>query len=157
MRICSETRSNNMMTFPVLTYALLKKDGKFADEKFAKWCCEHNMKWADSNFFISEDVTSLSNCCRLVSDVENIGYFNSIGGSALEVGSVKVNTINLARISYENKKTEYLNALRDKVYLCLKALDVVRNIIKRNVDKGFYQLQQRDYKYGFLNIILSEL
>ena len=63
MRIVSKIREQNMMTFPVLTYALLRVNGKFVNEDFAKWCCEHNMKWADSNFFISEDVTSLSNCC----------------------------------------------------------------------------------------------
>ena len=73
MEKVSEIRSINMMTFPVLTYALLRIDGKFVDEDFAKWCCKHNMKWADSNFFISKDVTSLSNCCRLVSDVKNLG------------------------------------------------------------------------------------
>lgn len=63
MRVVSEVRSQCMMTFPVLTYALLRKDGEFIDEEFAKWCCLHNMKWGDSNFFISDDVTSLSNCC----------------------------------------------------------------------------------------------
>lgn len=63
MEEISRIRSQNMMTFPVLTFSLLKKDGKFADEDFAKWCCKHNMKWADSNFFISDDITSLSNCC----------------------------------------------------------------------------------------------
>jgi len=137
MEIVSKVRSDNMMTFPVLTYALLRQNGKFADEDFAKWCCNHNMKWADSNFFISEDVTSLSNCCRLVSDVDKLGYFNSIGGSALEVGSVKVNTINLARIAYETKtKEEYINTLKEKVFLDLKALDVVRSIIQRNIEKG---------------------
>ena len=63
MDVCSSVRSKNVMTFPVLTFALLRKNGKFVDEEFAKWACAHNMKWADSNFFISEDVTSLSNCC----------------------------------------------------------------------------------------------
>ena len=101
------------MTFPVLTYALLRKNDKFVDEDFAKWCCQHNMTWADSNFFISDDVTSLSNCCRLKSNIKDIGYFNSIGGTALEVGSVKVNTINLARLSYENPDIKsYLKALK---------------------------------------------
>lgn len=137
MEVLSDIRNVNMMTFPVLTYALLRKDGKFVDEDFAKWCCKHNMKWADSNFFISDDVTSLSNCCRLLSNVENIGYFNSIGGTALEVGSIKVNTVNLARIAYENKtQEEYLSMLRDKTILCLKALDRIRHIIKRNIEKG---------------------
>ena len=73
MEVVSEVRSKNMMTFPVLSYSLLRKDGKFIDEDFAKWCCKHNMKWADSNFFVSDDITSLSNCCRLVSDVKNLG------------------------------------------------------------------------------------
>lgn len=137
MNVVSKIREQNMMTFPVLTFALLRKSGKFVDEDFAKWCCKHNMKWADSNFFISEDVTSLSNCCRLVSDVKNLGYFNSIGGTALEVGSVKVNTINLARLSYESvNKEKYLELLKEKVVLCCQTLDVVRNIIARNISKG---------------------
>ena len=137
MEVVSEVRSQNMMTFPVLTYSLLRKDGKFVDEDFAKWCCNHNMKWADSNFFVSEDINSLSNCCRLLSDVKELGYFNSIGGTALEVGSIKVNTINLARISYESKtKEEYLEALKEKTLLCIKSLDVIRHIITRNIEKG---------------------
>lgn len=73
MRVCSDIRSQNMMTFPVLTISLLRKDEKFVNEKFARWACKHNMIWADSNFFVSDDVTSLSNCCRLVSDVKNLG------------------------------------------------------------------------------------
>lgn len=137
MEVVSEIRAKNVMTFPVLTYSLLRKDGKFVNEEFAKWCCKHNMKWADSNFFISEDVTSLSNCCRLVSDIKNLGYFNSIGGSALEVGSIKVNTINLARLAYMSKdKNDYLKNLREATVLSLDTLDVIRHILERNIEKG---------------------
>ena len=159
MSIVSKVREQNMMTFPVLTYALLRKYGKFVDEDFAKWCCRHNMKWADSNFFISEDVTSLSNCCRLVSDVNKLGYFNSIGGSALEVGSIKVNTINLARIAYEHKnKDEYLKALRSLVKLDLQTLDAVRHIIARNAEKGLlpnytHKIMNMSSQYNSIGII----
>lgn len=159
MRVVSEVRSQCMMTFPVLTYALLRKDGKFVDEEFAKWCCEHNMKWGDSNFFISDDVTSLSNCCRLKSDIKDLGYFNSLGNVALEVGSVKVNTINLARLSYECDTTEeYLEKLKEKAILCLKVLERVRHIIMRNVDKGLlpnYSLKLMDMakQYNTIGII----
>ena len=73
MEVLADIRSANMMTFPVVTFALLRKDKKFVDEDFARWCCKHNMKWADSNFFISEDVTSLSSCCRLKNNIENLG------------------------------------------------------------------------------------
>ena len=119
MRVVSEIRSQNMMTFPVLTMSLLRqKDGTWGDEDFARWCCSHNMKWADSNFFISDSVTSLSNCCRLLSDIDEMGYFNSIGGTALKVGSVKVSTINLARLALEHRsETGYLEALKKLVII----------------------------------------
>lgn len=149
MNVVSNIREQNMMTFPVLTFCLLRKNGKFVDENFARWCCKHNMKWADSNFFVSEDVTSLSNCCRLASNIKDLGYFNSIGGTALEVGSVKVNTINLARIAYEAKsKEDYLKQLSDEVVLCLQMLDVVRHIIQRNIEKGLLP----NYSYGLMHM-----
>lgn len=159
MEVVSKIREQNVMTFPILTFSLLRKDGKFVNEDFAKWCCKHNMKWADSNFFISEDVTSLSNCCRLVSDIKNLGYFNSLGGTALEVGSVKVNTINLARIAYESKTIEeYKEKLKDRVLLCLDTLDRIRNIIQRNIEKGLlpnytYELIHIKSQYNTIGII----
>lgn len=136
-RAISTIREKNMFTFPVMSASLLRYDGKFIDEEFARWVNRHNMKWEDFNIFQSPDITSLSNCCRLVSDVKDLGYFNSVGGTALEVGSVKVNTINLARIAYETKtQQEYLKVLRERTILCCQALDCVRHIIERNVEKG---------------------
>lgn len=144
----SKIRSKNMMTFPVNSISLVKKDGKFLDEEFAKYACKHNMKWCDSNLFVDDSVTSLSNCCRLKSNIEDLGYFNSIGGTALKVGSVKVNTINLARLALEHQtEKEYLNALRELVELDLKALDCVRHIIQRNVDKNLL----KNFSYGVVD------
>ena len=138
MEVVADIRQKNMMTFPVLTISLLRKDGKFVDEEFARWGVEHNRIWSDSNLFIDDSVNSLSNCCRLKSNIEDLGYFNSIGGTALKVGSVKVSTVNLARLALEHPDDEegYLNALIDLVELDCKVLDVVRHIIERNVEKG---------------------
>ena len=78
MEVVSEIRSKNMFTFPVLTYSLLYKDNKFIDEEFARWCSDHNVTWNDSNFFVSGDVTTLSNCCRLLSNTTKLsGFINS--------------------------------------------------------------------------------
>ena len=137
METIAEIRQHNMFTFPVLTISLLRKDGKFQDEEFARWGVEHNRIWSDSNLFIDDSVNSLSNCCRLKSNIEDLGYFNSIGGTALKVGSVKVSTVNLARIALEAENEEdYLIRLREIVQLDCKALDCVRHIIRRNVEKG---------------------
>ena len=150
LKTMSEIRSKNMFTFPVNSISLLRsKDGKFADPKFAEWACGHNMIWYDSNLFIDDSVTSLSNCCRLKSNIDDLGFFNSIGGTALRVGSVKVSTINLARLALEhNNEKDYLIALRDVCETNLQALDCVRHIIKRNVDKGLLP----NYQDGLIDI-----
>lgn len=139
MDVVSEIRHSNIFTFPVLTYSLLFKDGKFVDEEFARWCSDHNCLWNDSNFFQSDNVGVLSNCCRLLSDTQKLDAFiNSIGGTALSIGSIKVNTINLMRIAYESEldQKKYLNILKKRTTLCCKTLDVIRHIIQRNVEKG---------------------
>ena len=139
MEVISEIREENMFTYPVLTYSLYYKDGKFQDEDFARWCSNHNIKWSDSNFFVSDNIGVLSNCCRLLSDTSKLDAFiNSIGGTALSVGSCRVSTINLARIAYESKlnKKKYLEILRERVLLDCKALTSMRHIMKRNIEKG---------------------
>ena len=137
MEEMAEIRSENMFTFPVSTISLLRQNGEFVDKDFAEWAIRHNMKWSDSNLFVDDSVNSLSNCCRLKSDIRDLGYFNSIGGTALKVGSVKVSTINLARLALDtNTEDEYLAELERRVETNLQALDAVRYIIKRNVDKG---------------------
>jgi len=78
------------------------------------------MKWSDSNLFVDDSVNSLSNCCRLKSDIRDLGYFNSVGGTALKVGSVKVNTVNLARLALDtNSEADYLDILANRVWLNL--------------------------------------
>lgn len=139
MEVVSEIRETNMFTYPVLTYSLLYQDGKFQDEDFARWCSNHNIRWSDSNFFVSDNVGVLSNCCRLLSDTQKLDAFiNSIGGTALSVGSCRVSTINLVRIAYESgmNQKRYLKILRDRVLLDCKALTSMRHIIQRNIEKG---------------------
>lgn len=155
MEVVSDIRTHNMFTFPVLTYSLLKRDdiskeekiemiktknwNVFKDNEFARWCSDHNVDWNDSNFFMSDNVGTLSNCCRLLSDTKKLNAFiNSIGGTALSIGSIKVNTINLMRIAYESNfnKKKYIELLKKRVILCCKTLDIIRHIIKRNIEKG---------------------
>ena len=163
----AEIRSENMFTFPVSTISLLRKEGSYnlstldsyVDPDFAEWALAHNMKWSDSNLFMDTSVNSLSNCCRLKSDIRELGYFNSIGGTALKVGSVKVSTINLARLALDVKTIpEYLEELQHRTMVNLRALDAVRHIIKRNVEKGLlpnfsYKLIDFEHLYNTIGFI----
>lgn len=164
MRVMSDIRSENMFTFPVSSISLLRKDGEFIDDEFARWAIKHNMKWSDSNLFIDDSVSSLSNCCRLKSSIRDLGYFNSIGGTALKVGSVKVSTINLARLALDtNTIEEYIEELKKRTLATVRILHIVRKIIKRDVDKGLlpnftYGLVDFEHLYntvGFIGIYES--
>ena len=152
MEEMSAIRSTNMFTFPVSTMNFLMNEEmtEFVDKDFAEWAIKHNMKWNDSNIYADNSVTSLSNCCRLKSNIKDLGYFNSIGGTSLRVGSVKVSTINLARIAIEHGQSEedYLNRLEDVVLLDLKALDSQRYIIKRNIEKNLLT----NYREGLIDL-----
>lgn len=148
MEVMAEIRHDNMFTFPVSTISLLRQNGKFVDEDFATWAIAHNMEWSDSNIFCDSSVNSLSNCCRLKSNIKDLGYFNSVGGTALKVGSIKVSTVNLARIALDtNSEEEYLSELTKRITVNLKALDCVRHIIKRNVEKGLLP----NFSYGLVD------
>lgn len=159
MRVMAKIREENMFTFPVSTISLLRQNGKFVDEEFAEWGIKHNMKWSDSNLFIDDSVSSLSNCCRLKSDIRDLGYFNSVGGTALKVGSVKVSTINLARLALDtNTKEEYLEELEKRTLINVKVLHIVRRIIKRNVEKGLlpnfsYKMVDFEHLYNTIGFI----
>ena len=156
MDVVKKTRKQMMATFPVITYSLLFRDGKFVDEDFAKWCCETNMEWCDGNFYLGSDVTSLSSCCRLINNLEdvhkkkNLGFINSIGGTSLSIGSVKVNTINLRRIALDSNRNKdvFMKMLDERVDNTIKTLDVVRSIISRNIDKGLLP----NYTHGLLKL-----
>ena len=146
MERLSFMREENVYTYPVLTYCLVYRDGKFVDEEFARWASDHNVRWADSNFLISPDTTSAASCCRLLSSITDLkdenpeklsGVMNSIGGSSLDIGSVVVTTLNVAGLSYQSKNEEdFFNRLRERTKLVVETNDVVRDIIKRNTEKG---------------------
>ena len=173
MEAMAKIREEQMMTFPVNTFSLLANEEKikndeddvFTDSEFAKWSIEHNMKWNDSNLYIGTDVTSLSSCCRLINNFKEMeenkkakGFINSIGGTSLKIGSVQVNTINLARLaklvkcmnlpSLKDEEKMYFKLLDKYQTLSLKVLHIIRHIIKRNIEKGLLP----NYTYGLITL-----
>ena len=156
MEVVAEIRrEQSMFTYPVITDSLLKRADLtkeeidkmmetrdwdvFVDNDFARWCSDHNIEWSDANFFCSDNVGVLSNCCRLLSDTKKLDAFiNSVGGTSLSVGSCRVSTINLVRIAYESEfnKKKYIDILKKRVLLDCKALSSMRYILKRNIEKG---------------------
>lgn len=138
-------------TFPVYTYSLLYQNNKFVDEEFARWCNKQNLMWYDSNFYVGDSVTNLASCCRMLNDLSNQKQFqSSIGGSLVEIGSVKVSTINLMRIALEcdGDKSKFIKILKERTKLNMLVLDRIRHIIQRNIEKGLLP----NYSYKVINL-----
>lgn len=156
LKLFSKMRETNLFTYPVLTYCLVYRNGKFQDEEFARFASKQNMRWADANFLISPDTTSAASCCRLLSSISDLkteknkklsGVMNSIGGSSLDIGSVVVTTMNLAGYAEQAKDVDdFFNILSKNTKNVIEVNDVVRDIIKRNVEKGLLP----NYSYGLM-------
>ena len=148
MNRMEDMRGSNVYTYPVLTYSLVYRDGKFQDEEFARWCSNRNMKYADANFMVSSETTAMASCCRLINDTTKKKVFlNSIGGGDVGIGSVVVTTLNLAGYAYGSKsKEEFFDKLDYNTRLVIDANDTVRDIIKRNIEKKLLP----NYTYGLI-------
>lgn len=94
----NQERLKCILTFPVVSVALIYQDGKFVDENLYNLTCK---EYAEGNSFftyISDSADSLSSCCRLSSKIEK-PQFNFTNGQLGEMtGSKNVITLNLNRI-----------------------------------------------------------
>lgn len=117
------------------TYFKIKSIEKYHSDDDSVYCFDMSNK-EEPYFTLPNGI--ITHNCRLLSDTSKLSAFiNSIGGTALSIGSVKVNTINLVKIAYETSSPEdYYKLLKDRVELCCKTLFVQRHIIKRNIEKG---------------------
>lgn len=94
----NQERLKCILTFPVVSVALIYKDGKFVDKDLFKYTCQ---EYAEGNSFftyINDSPESLSSCCRLSSKISK-PQFNFTNGQVGEMtGSKNVITLNMNRI-----------------------------------------------------------
>lgn len=91
-------RLRTMITFPVESFALVFKDGKFVDEENAQFVAEEYARGHSFFTYISDTVDSLSSCCRLKNMVQTKEFNFTNGNMGVQTGSKSVITLNLSRI-----------------------------------------------------------
>ena len=94
----NEERLKSVITFPVESFALIYKDGKFVDEDSFKFVCEEYERGHSFFTYISDTVDSLSSCCRLKNKIQTKEFSYTLGNLSLQTGSKSVITTNLSRI-----------------------------------------------------------
>ena len=98
MQWFNKERERTILTFPVESFALIYKDGKFLDEENANFVAEEYARGHSFFTYISDTADSLSSCCRLKNKVDTKEFNFTNGNMGVETGSKSVITLNLNRI-----------------------------------------------------------
>ena len=94
----NEERKRAILTFPVVTCAMLTESGKCKDEEYADMLAT---ELAEKNsFFIyqSDNPDSLASCCRLRNEITDHSFSYTLGAGGVATGSINVITLNLNRM-----------------------------------------------------------
>lgn len=94
----NEERSKAILTFPVVTAAMLIKDDKPVDLDFTEMCAKELSE--GNSFFIyqSKNADSLASCCRLRNEISDNTFSYSLGAGGVATGSINVITLNMNRL-----------------------------------------------------------
>ena len=98
MKWFNKERLRTVMTFPVESFALVYKDGKFLDEDSADFVAEEYAEGHSFFTYMSDTVDSLSSCCRLKNKMQTKEFNFTNGNMGVMTGSKSVITLNLNRI-----------------------------------------------------------
>ncbi len=99
----NEERRKAILTFPVVTAAMLTENGHCKDDAFATQMAQ---SLAEGNsFFIyqSDNADSLASCCRLRNSIEDRTFSYSLGAGGVATGSINVITINMNRLEQDGR------------------------------------------------------
>jgi anaerobic ribonucleoside-triphosphate reductase len=94
----NKEREKALLTFPVVTAAMLIKNDETLDKDFSGMCAKELSE--GNSFFIyqSENADSLASCCRLRNEISDNTFSYSLGAGGVSTGSINVITINFNRM-----------------------------------------------------------
>ena len=99
----NQERNKAVLTFPVVTAAMLTEQGKCKDGEFADTLA-HELSVGNSFFvYQSDNPDSLASCCRLRNQIEDRTFSYSLGAGGVATGSINVITINMNRLVQDGR------------------------------------------------------
>ena len=138
----NKERSKAILTFPVVTAAMLVKEGKPIDTEFTEMCAQELSE--GNSFFIyqSENADSLASCCRLRSEISGNTFSYSLGAGGVATGSINVITLNMNRLIQQGAN------IVEEVQKIHKYQVAYRTLINEYEEAGLLPV----YKAGFISL-----
>ena len=147
MQWFNEERTKALLTFPVVTAAMVVDKEKPLDEQFAR---DRAKDLSEGNsFFIyeSDSVDSLSSCCRLRNEVADNDFSYSLGAGGVKSGSINVITINFNRLIQNVAKSFMTEKEMDKDTMLKEHKEELIERIKEEVKIQVEKIQKYQVSY----------
>src|SRR5574344_1441487 len=143
-------RTKAVLTFPVETMAMLTENGDCKDKEWGDFAAEMYAEGHSFFTYLSDNVDSLSSCCRLRNEIQDNGFSYTLGAGGVSTGSKSVLTINLNRcIQYTVKNGIAYNLFLEEVIDLVHKVQMAYNEkLKKLQEKGMLPL----FDAGYINI-----
>ncbi len=138
----NEERKRAVLSFPVVTVALLSDDEQIKDQLTANMICEQLANGNSFFMYLSKNADSLASCCRLRNEISENTFSYSLGAGGVSTGSINVITMNVNRLIQKNIdiKTQV-----DKIHKYHLAF---RKIVEEYYEAGLLPI----YTAGFISL-----
>lgn len=135
----NEERRKALLTFPVITAAILTNGEDVVDQEFLDMIAEQDSKGNSFFKYMSNSADSLASCCRLRNELQENTFSYSLGAGGVSTGSLNVITLNANRF----------------VQNCMKvnsSIDYIKEQLKTQIEKIHkYQLATKSYLKTYLD------
>ncbi len=151
----NEERTRAILTFPVVTAAMLVDEAGPRDEEFARFCSQELSEGNSFFIYTSARADSLSSCCRLRNEISDLSFSYTLGAGGVATGSINVITININRLVQDRRD---LACELQKIYRYQMAHDaVIRDYNKAGLlpvyDAGFISLSKQYLTIGLNGLV----
>jgi len=104
----NQEREKAILTFPVITAAMLTENGQCKDQQFAYDLAKEKSQGNSFFVYLSDSADSLASCCRLRNEISDNTFSYTLGAGGVATGSINVITINMNRLIQNGRdlKTE---------------------------------------------------
>jgi anaerobic ribonucleoside-triphosphate reductase len=102
----NDERSKALLTFPVVTCALLTENKEPKDKDLVEFLSSELAEGNSFFVYMSDSADSLSSCCRLRNEMADNTFSYTLGAGGVSTGSLNVITINLNRVIQQNYSLE---------------------------------------------------
>lgn len=145
----NEERRKALLTFPVVTAAILNDGDDIADKEFLDMCAGQDSKGNSFFKYQSSSADSLASCCRLRNELNENTFSYSLGAGGVSTGSLNVITLNANRFVQNCvKELEILN----REISTEEKINYIKEKLKEQIEKIHnYQLATKAYLKSYLD------